>query len=305
MTGLAIVGMHRSGTSVVARVAHGMGLVPGGTLMDARSENARGFFERDDVTSLDNRWLGRLGGAWEAPPRTTLGDWAALDTRQLRSDRDSLDILSPDHPPWFVKDPRISLLLPLWDRLSLQRLPAVLAVRDPLESAGSVWLRDGFTPRRSLALWYLYTHQAATALGEREALVIDYGTLVRRPEQAVEGLAAFITTTVGRVIDLPTADLNRLVEPGLRRQDGRDLPRLPREYVDDARDLHAAVAAVHAVPEPTFTLPPLPGWVDEVWDELRELVELRRSVQTLTSQRDVLAGRVTVRRLAPWRRKDS
>ncbi len=286
MDGLLVVGMHRSGTSAVARVVHALGRATGGTVMAPRAENARGFFERDDVAALDNRWLNRLGGSWEAPPRTTAADWESLDPGPLRADRNALDVLDPDHPAWFVKDPRISLLVPLWDRLALQRLPVVLAVRDPLESAGSVWLRDGITPRRALGLWYVYVHSAASALADRPGLVIDYGRLVSRPAEAVHAIDTFARPS-DRPPKLPSdADLIALVEPDLRRQDGRDLPRLPREYVEGARDLHAIVASAHAQPATGLTVPKVPDWVDEVWDELRELHRLRRTVEALSAERD-------------------
>jgi len=290
MSGLLVVGMHRSGTSAVARVVHGLGLdTGGGDLMTPRADNARGFFERRDVVALDNCWLSRLGGAWDAPPRTSVADWDRLDGAQLRDDRESLDILSPDHRPWLVKDPRISLLVPLWDRLALRRLPLVLAVRDPLQSAASVWLRDGIPPRRALALWYVYVSQAASSLSDRSALVVDYGQLVARTDDTIDALSGFVRSVVRGTSAVPASTLTALVEPDLRRQDGSDVPRLPREYVDDARALHAVLAANHAQPKPAVSLPAIPDWVDETWGELRELHLLRRRIAELTAERDAAA----------------
>ena len=47
--GVIILGMHRSGTSVVGGVMNKMGLNTGGPLIQPAEDNAKGFFERIDV----------------------------------------------------------------------------------------------------------------------------------------------------------------------------------------------------------------------------------------------------------------
>jgi hypothetical protein len=69
--GLIVTGMHRSGTSAVARVVKALGFESGGELMEAAPDNPRGFFEREDVMNINDRWLSSLGGSWWAPPLTS------------------------------------------------------------------------------------------------------------------------------------------------------------------------------------------------------------------------------------------
>lgn len=291
--GIAIVGMHRSGTSAVGRLLSGLGLGLGlnGTPFDVQAENPRGHYERYDVTALNDRWLTTLGGTWWAPPRTHDGTWGQLDTQQIRRDRAALDILSPDHPPWFVKDPRISLLLPLWDRLALHRLPAVLVLRDPRECASSVMLRDGFAERRALVIWYAYVHRAASSMLGRELLVLDYESLLADPVGSAKALASFVADTVG--VDGGAVDIDAvagLIEGNLQRQRPASGGTVSAEHAADCMDLYRMLAVAHAQRElPHRALPAVPRWIDAALDELNELYTVRAALEEAERERDDLA----------------
>src|SRR5262249_61665510 len=119
-------GMHRWGTSAAARIVDAFGL-PGGTgpMMGPAPDNPRGFFERRDVADFNDAWLRRLGGAWWAPPATAAHTWRHLDGDEVNNARLGLDLFTTERAPWYSKDPRTALLLPLWDRLSVRpRRPA-------------------------------------------------------------------------------------------------------------------------------------------------------------------------------------
>ena len=94
-----------------------------------------------------------------------VADWAArsatvrrrhaghLDLAYGEGSRERLDLFDVEGAPWYSKDPRTGLLLPLWDRLVLRKHPVIICVRHPAEVAASLWLRNGFTTRRARALW--------------------------------------------------------------------------------------------------------------------------------------------------------
>ena len=62
-----ILGMHRSGTSVVTRVLNLMGcyFAPEGTSTGANDENPKGFWERRDVRNVNDALLHSLGCEWD------------------------------------------------------------------------------------------------------------------------------------------------------------------------------------------------------------------------------------------------
>ena len=63
---LIILGMHRSGTSVLARLLNMMGAYfgPEGIGTDANDENPKGFWERRDVRSVNDFVLHSVNCDW-------------------------------------------------------------------------------------------------------------------------------------------------------------------------------------------------------------------------------------------------
>ena len=77
-----ITGMHRTGTSMVAKALHLAGLYLGRErdLIEAAPDNPSGFYEHAGFVRLDDDLLAATGGAWIIPevrrwPSTTRGSW--------------------------------------------------------------------------------------------------------------------------------------------------------------------------------------------------------------------------------------
>src|SRR5688572_14655735 len=75
---VAIVGMHRSGTSMVAKVLQQAGLHLGteADLMPPAAENPEGFFEHLGFVRLNDDVLNAAGSGWDCPPRADI-DWGS------------------------------------------------------------------------------------------------------------------------------------------------------------------------------------------------------------------------------------
>ncbi len=288
-----ITGMHRSGTSATARVVDAFGLGRGaGPAMESAPDNPRGFFERRDVSDFNEGWLRRLGGSWWAPPRTTAYTWQHLEDADINRARAELDLFDADGAPWYSKDPRTALLLPLWDRLALKRHPMIFCLRHPGEVATSLWLRNGFSARRGLALWATYTLAAVNHAADRPVLVIDYATLLEAPIETLATLEVFLRDTDHspgpgwsreRAAGLLERPLRRAVAP---RWDEDTPPPAGEPLLELYRDLARRHGRSLGTPEPAA----LPAWVDDVLDELRELHELeRRRVEAENQSRTLRA----------------
>ena len=74
MRNIVILGMHRSGTSMVARALATAGLYVGeqGELLSDQEDNPNGFWERKDVVSLNDEMLHNCGYSWFNPPPSEL-----------------------------------------------------------------------------------------------------------------------------------------------------------------------------------------------------------------------------------------
>ena len=292
---LVVTGMHRSGTSAVAGLVDAMGLSPGdGQLMETVPENPRGFFEREDVADFNDQWLARLGGSWSAPPATTLGSFADLSDDLFHRARPTLDIFAPGGPDRYVKDPRISLLLPVWDRLALRSLPVVLVVRSPQAVAESLRVRNSFPLRTGLALWLTYLNAVVEASIHRSMFVLDYDELLAEPSGLVQRLGDFVDAQGSQGAPrVATNDLIGRIEPQLRRQTRVEPDAITGLMLDDLSDIHDGFRKISGGLLPANYNPaPVPEWAQEALGEARSMWKVQREsevrVQLARRERDAM-----------------
>ncbi len=72
---IAIVGMHRSGTSMLTRMLHlaGLELGPVDKLMGPAFDNPDGFWENLEFVHINELLLHHFGGSWSSPPAWPVG----------------------------------------------------------------------------------------------------------------------------------------------------------------------------------------------------------------------------------------
>ena len=134
---VAVLGMHRSGTSAIAGMLadHGVDLGP---VSEQNRFNPRGNREIRELNRLHDRILERSGGTWWDPPartRTRRGDYR----------RRNQIVRSIPGKTIGVKDPRLLLVLDLWRDLA-PRLIGV--IRNPVAVRESLQRRAHERPRR-------------------------------------------------------------------------------------------------------------------------------------------------------------
>lgn len=269
--GVAITGMHRSGTSMLGQWAARAGLVMGdGPLFTTDTANPRGLFERQDVVEFNDRWLADLGGSWWAPPFVTEQMWRSLDPHRLETARDEIDLFQGANSNWFVKDPRLCALLPLWDRLCLQRLPVVAAVRQPRAVAMSLHVRNGTTLRRGLALWVAYNRALFKQAQERHVLVLELERTFAEPTVAADALLGLLAQ-VGLKTTGDAGKIAADVEPRLLRQHSERLQGSAERLAEDLDEMYSALCEAHALPQRHLGNPVhVPDWAAEALAELTQ-----------------------------------
>lgn len=187
---LIVLGMHRSGTSVLARLLNLMGVYfgPEGISTGANQENPKGFWERKDVRQLNDSVLHAVGCDWN---RVLQLDVAALpkpvlDDFNKRAARLVLEL--DGHRPWLLKEPRLCLLLPLWRRF-LEVPVAIQIYRNPVEVASSLHKRNKIPVPAGLELWERYVRSGLAASTDMPQVVVSHRQLIEDPAQAVAQLA--------------------------------------------------------------------------------------------------------------------
>ena len=197
--------MHRSGTSVLGSLLPACGIAMPGSLITGDTHNPEGYFERADVTDLQEQLLIDLERWWPSPRGIqTLPDGWLESPRGQQALAQLIELLKAEQIEqqggWAIKDPRSSLLLPLWTNACQQLaipLQLVLAVRDPAEVMVSLVRRDqsatGMDSWRAQRLWW---HHNAQVLHEGRDLplqVVSYSNWFA-PQKGLQQLLALAPT---------------------------------------------------------------------------------------------------------------
>lgn len=170
---IAILGMHRSGTSAITRAVNLLGFYLGDEtkLMGRGADNPEKFWEHLGICRLQERLLAQLHRSWDtASPLPE--QWHLSETfHQFRNElRDLVAADFSAHSFWAWKDPRSCLLMPLWRDIleELQTdLHCIFVVRNPIDVANSLNRRDPISFNKAMGVWFNY---CVTALKDTAAV---------------------------------------------------------------------------------------------------------------------------------------
>lgn len=166
---ILILGMHRSGTSYLARLMQAMGVFIGDDLVGPRKGNPRGHFEAVPLLEFHQKLIaarltegGRAFDDGMLAPEPLRSDYTATE----REEAATLAAAMRQPGPWGWKEPRTCLFLDLW-REVLPDAAAVMVYRHPLEVHQSLLRREHW----DLAL---FPDQAMRAYAVYNRALIDW-----------------------------------------------------------------------------------------------------------------------------------
>jgi len=205
---ILVVGMHRSGTSLAASLLNSLGVSLPGPWLTASVDNGEGYFELVAVQELQNRLLVELDRGWSSAAGVLPLPEGWLDSASGLRCAVALEkilavLAAHQETPWAIKDPRTSLLLPLWRHVAARLgipLKLVHVIRNPAAVVQSLVRRDGsdagMTPLRAQRLWWHY-HQSIGRDGQGlPCLTIAFEDWFgERAEQQLADLAQFCLMT--------------------------------------------------------------------------------------------------------------
>ncbi len=260
---ILVLGMHRSGTSVLVRALTHMGGWAGddAALLPAHSaDNPTGYWERRDIVTAHDEFLADAGFSWN---RLAHFDYARVDEAVRRVLRtrltDLLGAIDTRGRPLVLKDPRLCVTLPVWLDLLPLAVP-VIAVRDPREIASSIRRshRGVFATHYLVALWEKYLRSALDALAGRKVLFVEYARLVADPaNEAARIVTGLRQLGVTGLVDPSPESIDSTIDARLARSSPRSstllTPGQTALYEWLGRRTHAAG------PESVIDVPAGPG----------------------------------------------
>jgi hypothetical protein len=190
---VVVLGMHRTGSSVITRGLQALGLDLGDHLMPpAVGDNARGFFEDLDIYSFNERVLQKAQSAWDKVSPLRPEDLTGPAYASERQEARALLAAKIGNRTFAFKDPRTALLLPLWQcvfsDLGLDDR-YVVTVRNPMESALSLKKRDGFPIAKGILLWITHVAEALRHTSGKVRVLVSYDAVLAAPAVEMQRIA--------------------------------------------------------------------------------------------------------------------
>lgn len=228
---VAVLGMHRSGTSAITRGLPVLGVELGGDLMEPSPENPKGYWENWIFVRINERLLSQLGMSWHSLRLVEEG-FHLSDSLTVRRTEALEQIRAEfgDSELWGFKDPRTPRLLPFWQEVFAEfgaEDRYVLALRHPLSVARSLERRDGFSLEKGIQLWLLHTLPAVIHTTGRSRVVVDYDRLLAQPVPELNRLSGRLGLPVAASSELEAFE-REFLDPNLRHtfHDPADQDRL-------------------------------------------------------------------------------
>lgn len=200
-----VLGMHRSGTSALARGLQMLGVYLGNDFLNPQADNPTGYWEDRIICDINERLLAVFGLKWEDVALIDDTRWHEPEVEALRAE--AIEYLSSaflGHQIWGFKDPRTIRLLPFW-RSVLQLLDVdesyLLAVRDPRSVADSLMRRQGMDAVTAHFLWLVYVVPNLSMIAGQPLVVTDYDMVMADPRQQLERIA--------KGLNIPVSDDSR------------------------------------------------------------------------------------------------
>jgi hypothetical protein len=193
---VVVLGMHRSGTSMVAGMIHRLGVFMGEKLIGKSVRNPMGHYEDEEFVDLSERILLASGGSWRYPPKAEMiveqrGHFAD-EIRTLVRKRNS------SHALWGWKDPRTCLT----GRLFLEEIVnpfLVVSLRDQQDIVRSLQTRESMTSVEAKQLIDQYMVSLSDLLTIHrhfKVLSVRYDEIVADPGKAIQSLVNFLEMDV-------------------------------------------------------------------------------------------------------------
>ncbi len=218
---ICVLGMHRSGTSAIARGVNALSVELGNNFFDLQPDNPTGYWEDKTIVGINQRVLEELKLKWD--------DWEPIARDRFMHHRIRLLRLKAvryfeeafsARPLWGFKDPRTIRLLPFWVD-ALRDCSAddayVLAIRHPRSVAASLFRRQQIPGEKADRLWLAHNVPFLHELRGKPLVVVDYDLLMQQPRIELERIAAKLGLLLD---DVSTREIQRFaaefLDEGLR-----------------------------------------------------------------------------------------
>ncbi|MEQ9451361.1 MAG: glycosyltransferase [Pseudomonadales bacterium] len=248
---VVVLGMHRSGTSTITKAIEALGANLDTHLMPPlERNNPKGFFEDMEVHNLCERILATRGLAWDS---LYFHEKSTVEEEEFVSQAERLlKRKTRGEQVFCMKNPRLCLVLPVWQR-AFERLGLepkyVFAVREPAEVAASLNQRDGYPLNAGLLLWANYNIAAMRFTGGETRTFVAFDQVVANPRDTLAHIAELLGFASSTLDQNPAVEfVSDFVESELKHHNtGKSRPKGLPAAVMGLRDIMFDLAEMKLV----------------------------------------------------------
>ena len=220
---LLVLGMHRSGTSVLSGILARLGCDIPATPMASDERNTRGFYESRPISALNNVILASAGTGWDSWNAVN-ADWYDSPRRAAFAESASELVVQEfgASPLIVLKDPRISVLAPFW--IDVLRgggfAPRIaFAYRSPADVAASLAERNGFDPAIGQLIWLRYVLEGERASRDLPRVFVSYDRLLSDWSAETGRIQDALDVRLPRQSDRVSEEVETFLSPSMRHFD--------------------------------------------------------------------------------------
>lgn len=220
-----IAGPGRSGTSLLMEILGHFGLTLSDELKAQNKGNMRGFFEDKNILAVHKHLFKELS---YSPKLPLPEDWQDHEvTKQACrkiSNIISRELGKPGTQTWAVKDPRIALLIPLWNQITseLNVTPKyILAIRNPRSFIESLKMQSKLAQQLSEVMWLERTTGMLLSLNS-DCYIQHYEDWFSSTGETLVDLLLYLGIPAPSTAD-SASRLSQIIQPTLNRAQYNDI----------------------------------------------------------------------------------
>jgi len=221
---IIITGMHRSGTSFLARALNLYGVSLGNleSLLSHEwksfEDNPRGHWENRKLYELSEETLKNSKGSWhKVPKKIVVSKKISKELKNCINELQDLAIFASG-----FKDPRVLLCFDDWLRYFPKNFVVIGIIRDPLKVAESLKKRNNFSYDKSLNLWRIYNENLLALLKKHQCFLLDFDWPKKRLFDEIKLISKKLG--LGKNIDLESWYTKDLLKSNKTYQSNYKLP---------------------------------------------------------------------------------
>jgi len=220
-----IAGMHRSGTSYLAKSLSLLGLRLPKSIRPGSFDNPKGHYESFDIAQYHERLLSKMDLSWDT--FISLPEKWFVSEQARQAVVDLCERVKRDYPgdaPIVLKDPRLSLFLPVWRKVAASLAMHeyfLISFRHPFEVAASLNKRNKISKKRALLVWLTYLLDAEKYSRGLDRTFVCFPLWTKDIERSVEKIELDLGIEFPEKCEESIVKINEEYEKGLVHHDER------------------------------------------------------------------------------------